>query len=325
MGVNNMARAHEPSPTKPSAPAVLVLYIMGVGRSGSTVLDTVLGNHPQIESVGELTNLPRSGWMNNEYCACGRQGNVCPFWTNVRREWVQRTGADDVERYLALQAAFERFRRWPWLLRQQRTPLPQFLLYAQRTQALFEAIRVVSGKSIIVDSSKNPMRAFALSLIPGLNLRLIHLVRDGRGVVWSYMKAFRQDEKRGVQKDLAPVPVWQTSLGWCLQNAVAEFVLRQTGAVGTHIRYEDFVEQPQETLGRIGRISDIDFSSIATDLLHEKEMTVGHMIAGNRVRLSGTIRLRPDYDWKAQLSPSDRRTFWFLASPLARRYGYARD
>ena len=39
-----------------------VVYIMGLWRSGSTLLDIVLGNHQSIESVGELRNLPIVGW-----------------------------------------------------------------------------------------------------------------------------------------------------------------------------------------------------------------------------------------------------------------------
>ena len=43
-----------------------VLKITGLGRSGSTILDVVLGNHPQIESVGEVGNLIRNGWISRK-------------------------------------------------------------------------------------------------------------------------------------------------------------------------------------------------------------------------------------------------------------------
>src|SRR3712207_6848820 len=42
------------------------LFRSGLGRSGSTVLDVVLGNHPSIESVGEVGNLFRTGWVSRE-------------------------------------------------------------------------------------------------------------------------------------------------------------------------------------------------------------------------------------------------------------------
>src|SRR5215212_3885570 len=101
-------------------PPVKVLKIIGLGRSGSTILDIVLGNHPQIESVGEVMNLIRTGWISQEslrgldpkrlrrpLCTCGKRLDVpnivdapaegCPFWSSVRREWVQRTDADSIE------------------------------------------------------------------------------------------------------------------------------------------------------------------------------------------------------------------------------------
>jgi hypothetical protein len=43
---------------------VRVLRITGLGRIGCTMLDIVLGNHPQIESVGEVENLMRTGWIS---------------------------------------------------------------------------------------------------------------------------------------------------------------------------------------------------------------------------------------------------------------------
>lgn len=87
---------------------VKVLKITGLGRSGSTILDVVLGNHPDIESVGEASNLIRNGWISRESlrgipkdrlrrptCTCGKRLDVlyvdapdeaCPFWSSVRRE-----------------------------------------------------------------------------------------------------------------------------------------------------------------------------------------------------------------------------------------------
>ena len=100
---------------------VTLLKITGLGRSGSTILDVVLGNHPQIESVGEVMNLIRTGWVSQEslrgidqkrlrrpLCTCGKRLDVlyvdtpeeaCPFWSSVRREWVERADRDSIESY----------------------------------------------------------------------------------------------------------------------------------------------------------------------------------------------------------------------------------
>jgi hypothetical protein len=135
----------------PEAP-VQVLKITGLGRSVSTILDVALGNHPKIESVGEVGNLMRNGWSSHKslrgipekslrvpLCTCGKRLDVlyadapekaCPFWFRVRREWVERVDPrDDIEGYPKLQNDFELERRWS---RYALDPLPR-LLYQRRS------------------------------------------------------------------------------------------------------------------------------------------------------------------------------------------------
>ena len=124
----------------PDKNPVKVLYIMGAGRSGSTLLDMVLGSHPDVRGAGELTNAARNGWLKNEDCSCGRPVNDCPFWTEVLQLWTHR-GFGDLERYVSLQGIFERYRQLPRLIREQRNPSSEFLEYAAATRALFACIR----------------------------------------------------------------------------------------------------------------------------------------------------------------------------------------
>lgn len=304
---------------------VRVIYVMSAGRSGSTVLDTILGNHPAVESVGELTNLAYSGWLNGEYCACGQRGNVCPFWSEVRQEWAKQTGADDVTGYLALQSKFERFRRWPQLLREERGPSTIFQAYSQQTQNLFKAIQMVSGKSLIVDSSKNPVRAFALSLMPEIDLYLIHLIRDGRGVAWSLKKAYKKDERAGVQRDFAPRPVWRTTVFWITVNLLATWVRHKLNhKKSIQVRYEDFVVNPREKLVSIGQLIGLEFTQVAEAVENGTALPVGHTIAGNRLRMAGSVRLKADTEWMQKLPTNDQRLFWIMAGWLMRRYDYQR-
>src|SRR5687768_4894350 len=200
---------------------VKVLEITGLGRSGSTILDIVLGNHPDIESVGEVANLTLNGWISREslrwidpkglrvpICTCGKRLDVlyvdtpdeaCPFWSSVRREWMERTDLHSIESYPKLQDEFEPQSRWPRLLYERRRRSASFRSYAGLTRAFFELIRAVSGKPIIVDCSKISVRAFALGMTPGIDLYVVHLVRDGRGVISSNIVSFRADRPAGVR------------------------------------------------------------------------------------------------------------------------------
>ena len=302
---------------------IRVAYIMGSGRSGSTILDCILGNHEQIESVGELCNLPQHGWLNGEYCGCGQPGNICPFWQAVRYEWVRRTGVDDVEGYIALQRKFGHFRRGPQLLRERIRPSGEFQAYAEQTYQLLAAIRTVSGKPIIVDSSKGPARAFALSLIKGIDLKLIHLVRDARAVAYSFKKAFEKNLKKGVQHDLRSRPVWQTALFWMQYNLESEIVRSSTPKVASiRLRYEDLTADPENTLSRIGDFLDIGLKELAQKVASGKYLKVEHTIAGNRLRMAGKIRLLIDMEWRNKLTSPEKRTCRLVAGVLMSRYRY---
>lgn len=289
-----------------------VLYVVGSGHTGSTLMNIVLGQHPEITSHGELVYLARDGWVSNKRCSCGTPANDCPFWSEVRRRWLERVGADGVEVYVGLQDDFERHRSWPRLLLQRYKPSKRFRAYSEHTRALFKTLQEVSGRPIVVDSSKEPPRAFALTMIPGLDLRLMHLMRDGRGVA-------RSHDKKGNS-------IWRTALFWIVANLASEQLLRRLGpGKSVRVRYEDLVADPGEELNRIGAVVGVDLTRVAAALSNGDDFKVGHTIAGNRLRHSKSVRLRPDEgSWRDNLSIKKQRLFWALTGWLARRYGYKR-
>jgi hypothetical protein len=307
----------------PSESAVEVLYVLGHGRSGSTLLDIVLGNHPEIESTGEVTNLPTRGWMQDKPCSCGLSANECPFWSEVRKEWARRIGSDDVEGFLRLQDAFEQHRYAPRLLLERIWPSRAFKKYARLNVAFYEAIRAVSGKPVVVDSSKNPPRAFALSAVPGVDLRVVYVIRDARGVAASRKKGLKKDEKAGVLRDEEPVPVWRSSLRWLATNLLSEWIWRRVDPEGPRVRYEDLVADPRRELDRIGRHIGKNLTDVAHALLRGDEMRVDHVYGGNRMRMAGRIRLSSDAgSWMGRLSKREQSLCWALTGLLMKRHGY---
>lgn len=303
---------------------VKVLYIAGAGHSGSTLLDIVLGSHPDIRGVGELQQLPHRVWNADEYCSCGARAKSCPFWSEVWQLWEERAGTMSFENYYRLQDSFTRLRRWPRLLRERRKQSLLFKLYAGYTYALFEAICEVSGNYVIVDSSKSPSRAFALSLMPGIELYLIHLICDGRGVAASYKKSWRRDLPAGVIGDFKSQPVWKTAAVWLVSNLEAELVryLLGTGR-SIRLRYESYVSDPAEALATIGRLADLDLPEVSRSVSAGDAVRAKHNIAGNHRRMSRDIRLRPDAGrWNDWLSTAEQEFSWPLMGWLLSRYGY---
>ena len=335
------------STTHTEAP-VKVLKITGLGRSGSTILDVVLGNHPDVESVGEASNLIRNGWISREslrgipqdrlrrpICTCGKRLDVlyvdtpdeaCPFWSSVRREWLERADGESIESYPRLQNDFELKRRWPRLLYERRRPSATFRSYARLTRTFFESIRAVSGKPVIVDSSKSPARALALGTVPGIDLYVVHLVRDGRGVITSLRKTFEKDVQAGIMWDHKGRPMWKTAVRWIVLNLASEWICIQLGPKRTmRLRYEDFVADPKGALERIGSLIELDLRDVADAASSGEPMQAGHNIGGNRTKKSGTITLRPDaQEWRTALSPTEQLLSWTSMGWLLRRYGYDR-
>jgi hypothetical protein len=334
---------------------VRVLAIAGLGRSGSTILDIVLGNHPHIESVGEVGNLTMNGWISREslsgidprrlrvpICTCGKRLDVlyvdhpdeaCPFWSRVRSEWVERADPESIESYPQLRGNFERTRlavliqQCLRLLYEKRRRTASFRSYARLTRAFFESIRAVSGKPVIVDSTKSPVRAFAHSLVPGIDLYVVHLVRDGRGVITSRRKTFKKDIQAGIMWDHEGFPMWRTIVRWIGLNLAADWVCARLGPKrAMRLRYEDFVADPKGALERIGSLIELDLAGVADAATSGKPMEAGHNVGGNRMKKSEIITLRPELaeEWASALSATEQRRSWVSMGWLMRRYGYGR-
>ena len=308
---------------QPNPGSLRVVYIAGVGRSGSTVLDSVLGNHPHIQSVGELSRLSSDAWIQNFYCSCGKRSEDCPFWSAVRQSWCSVNGGVTVQEYNEIQSEVENIHQWPARIRERWQNSQTFQLYVEQTIHLLKAIQSVSGCTVIVDSSKAVERAFALSLIPEIDLRIIQLVRDPRGVVWSHRKAFAKDLENGLPRDIRSQPAWRAALYWCRINLQADWLRRRVGPYKSlFLRYEDFMLNTLPVLRTVGSFIGIDLENVQHLIDEGQKLYFDHTIAGNRVRMKGELKLKYDQEWREKLSPGDRRVTEFLTGWLMARYGY---
>lgn len=299
-----------------------VIYIMGAGHIGSTILDLVLSSHPQIESLGEVSKFHNYGWNldENRHCACGLTVYDCQFWTQVRRDWSAMTGSEYAERYLYLQPKYERTRSaWGRLIRNRIIREPEFAEYLHGTGAMYQAIHQTGGKEYLVDSSLTPKRAYAQTMNTKIDFYLIHLVRDGRGVIWSLKKP----NKKIPAKAYIPAPAERTTKYWISANLQSSFVFRSIDEKKRMlIRYEDFATNPSNVLNQIGGMIGEDLSGLIKDTKLTNTNQPRHTVGGNRVRFQKDedIRIRPDFAWMDNLSEKDRRVFWRRAGWLARRF-----
>ena len=323
-------RAGTETVPSPSQRAVKVLYLLGMGRSGSTLLDAALSNHPHVLGTGELMKWVRNGIVKNHRCACGAPVPTCEFWAAAFAEWTRRVPFD-AHAFLSRQDYYEdvppvdyRPRLLHRRVQARAFHSPEFELYARETLAAFQALREVSGRNVIVDSSKTPERARALARVPGIDLHLVHLVRDVRGVVYSKAKRVPKDEAQGKFTEEPGLPVWKTCVQWCSINLRSERLRKRLPRHKSMLlRYEDFVLHPKQSLIAIGQLAGCDLAALGDTFERGDALQVGHTVAGNHLRMSGRIRLRHDDAWRAHLSPSQLLQIRLISGWMMRRYAYA--
>ncbi|HEY3779356.1 MAG TPA: sulfotransferase [Rhizomicrobium sp.] len=296
-----------------------ILYITGYARSGSTAMASLLGDQPEIFAAGELSQILRVVRSENEYCSCGRPAAACAFWSNVRSKWHDEIGTPS-ELLCDVPPSFRHNR---FTYRPRITTESQWRAYITQTTSLLEIVKKCSGKSVVLDSSKSPLRALALSKIDDLDLSVVHLVRDVRGVALSRSRNWSADPQRGIAAPQIGRSLSFTALDWLRENVRANQVRSMLGERCILVRYEDFVDRPLQTLTRVGALLNINMSKLGKGSDKDHELKSGHQIAGNRMRLGRAERLKADCNWRSALSWQERLTTWILASPIACQYGYA--
>jgi hypothetical protein len=301
---------------------IRVLYIAGSGRSGSTILDNILGQLEGFVSVGEVRFLWERGMIDDRLCGCGRSFSTCPFWSEVlTKAFGSPRGVDPVEQ-VALLSRGIRARRIPRLLgRRRRTgfvthlePLPE------RLTALYRAIAEVSGASWIVDSSKLPTYGALLSGIPGFDVRAVHLVRDPRATAYSWLRKKRLPDGDGLfMQQQGPV---RSSALWTLWNAAPGWFWR--GRSRLVVRYEDFVRSPRPAVESILTHVGAPVGALPFVSEREVELAPAHGVAGNPSRFTtGVVALKSDDAWRTEMRPRHRRVVTAVTWPLLHRFGYA--
>jgi hypothetical protein len=302
-----------------------VLYIVGVGRSGSTLLERMLGAVPGSVNAGELNALFSRVSMQDQLCGCGEPFSACTFWRAVGDRAFGGWGPV-TERMAHLQPRVVRQRFVPRMATgvagaTYRRELDEYLDAHRR---LYDAIAAVSGADVVVDASKSTAQLFALRRIESLDLRVINLVRDSRGVANSWSKAGIRKPQSQHGEAMGTYAPHRLAVLWSalqLESAVLGTAAPHSGRV----RYEDLVARPRPTLERALRSVGLTPAAGALDHVHERSVTLAasHGIAGSRTRFTaGRIELRLDDAWHTGLPPRARRVVTAVTLPQLLGYGY---
>jgi len=257
-----------------------VIYIMGAGRSGTTLLDIILGNSVEAFSTGEIIKFPL---LKAEPHGFTKESENYRFWKKVEKSFFKKISYNydfliKVSRYIESHHRF--------ILNYFNILSKEIIKkYTEYINSLFEAIfeNISLSKTTIIDSSKYPGRALALRRFLDYPVYIIYLVRDPRGVITSFSK------KRIEQP---PKNFLSANLYYFVINTFCNLVrIKLPGNCIIKMRYEELISSPVDTLLRIQEKFCIDLTIPIKKIKNNEPLSVGFLFEGNRIRLKRSIIL----------------------------------
>jgi sulfotransferase family protein len=299
-----------------------VIFLGGLGRSGSTLLERLLGQIDGLQTLGETVHVWARSVRDNELCGCGLPFGECPFWQEVGDRAFGGWAKVDVDQVEAMRAKVDRLRHIPAAVMR---PDEDLHAYTEHYAQLYAAAHQVSGADWLVDSSKHPSLVHCLRRHPDVDLRVVHIVRHPCAVAYSWTKVVKRPDVTALtdgEDHMIRYSPRRAAMLWTGENLAMES-LRRLGVSVHRVRYEDLVSAPEETLRGVLRFVGVcDEVPLA---VHGNVATLAatHTASGNPTRFeTGDITIRHDDSWQHDLAAADRRTVTGITWPLARAYGY---
>ena len=261
-----------------------IIYILGAGHCGSTLLSLCFDRHKSVIGLSEIITLNRKspGWSVDKYAL----GNN--FWLKVDR-LMQENYSESITEV-------------PFNLRSK---LPSYYLALQRNKTALKCILEISGKKIICDSSKDSKRLDVLLGSKLFNVKVIYLVRDGRAIVHSYRRKYGS---------------WWP--GWFNLTSTDRSARRLKAKFGSKnwltVRYEDMVTDLEGTLGKLCNFCGINFES---SMLYPDTSNFNGL-GGNKLLNRPIESIKLDAAWKTEMPTLVRSFTNITVSSYNRRYGY---
>lgn len=262
------------------------IYIMGAGRSGSTILGIMLGNLPDCIYTGELHfwNIYK-GIPNND------QEEVKNFWAKVKQDFTGCEKYFDYNFYKYLEYHTS-FLFLPWLTKSKL--ITEYLLY---NSELAKRIINKSDKKIIIDSSHYPFRALMLHKNKCVDLKVIYLYRNPINVLNSFQK--KNIEHNPKHPLMANIYLFLVSS----LSTLSYFILPRNNRI--KIRFEDVLSKPDIMIKEL-----TDFLGFPDCKLNFNNLSTGYSIQSNRIRQSMRITLRQDEN------EGDIKPFWKIFTKI---------
>jgi len=285
---------------------IKIIYILGDGHSGSTILSLILGSHTGIESGGELTAfdgrkrylLANQTISNKPLCSCRTAISKCEYWSKV----MDRLSKAYDPRALEINSNDkERFET--------------------SNYGIIKVMLEVSGKRLICDSSKELPRLTRLLGGKCFDVFIVHLIRDARAVAYSYKRSgawykseglLTEDRRHFYDFDNA-ARRWQST------NIAAFLECQKRKGSYICIRYEDLIADPKKYISMILERIGLRFEDNQLNFWRYPH----HYLGGNVTRLKGKQEIKADISYLDNVSDEEWQRATRLAYDGLKLFGYS--
>jgi Sulfotransferase family len=267
------------------------LLILGVSRSGTTLLRVMLDRNSQLAVPDESFFIPL-----------------------LADRHVLHVDADD---FLDDVRRLETVREWGVPLDKLRARLTDGMPIGRAIAAIYEVYAEERGKSRWGDKTPMYMRHLLLlrRLFPAA--QYVHLIRDGRNAAVSFLS---MPAGIAFQTWAHPRSVAGFACLWRTEVAAARRLGRRLGPERyLEVRYEDLVADAKAELRRICAFAALPYDRAMTDYGGSESEGRAHQQSLKRPLTPG---LR---DWRMQMSAQDAGAFESVAGDLLRELGYETD
>ena len=292
-----------------------ILYVIGSGRSGSTVIERVVTTSPRVTAVGEIHALWRLP-IQDLLCSCGKRVPDCAYWQGALDHAA--IGEAEIAQLRELEWSVVRNK----FLMKKRYDLdairrdPGVAAFIDLQKRLFAGIAHVSCAEIVLDSSKAGPRAWLLAA--GLSPVFLHAYRSAEDVIASWRKPKFEPSTGTLMKK---PPIREAAIDWVKVEQSARSLAKISNV--RRINYLDFASNPRKALSAA---LDPVFPSLTNEFAWTSENSVKpssdyHSVLGNPDRFDATdIVIRPQKADRTSFSAAERLSITAVGKMLQAVY-----
>jgi len=257
-----------------------IIYILGTGRSGSTLLEIAIGNSDNIFDAGELVRYFKKNGIPNGF---SENSDNFLFWKKVSEDFFTKYPEETYENLYNIASYFEYHSNFLLNLLgiMSRNKIKY---YKQIINDFYQSIYNNVNEEWIIDASKYPGRALTLEKYLNAQVYFIYLIRNPKGVI----KSFRKKDLEQPSQSFISANIYYFIIN--LYARLTQLIIPNKRFIT--VKYENFIKNPVKELTKIQNKFNIDLSKSCELIENKRPLKIGYLFDGNRIRLNSEINLQ---------------------------------